>query len=414
MLISSFIDHLANSIWLCLLTVLFVCFLCVLICYFSGRLVEIAYNGLQRWLLKRSSRNRLLLSLINIALIINCRTHRRLSHFFNRTIFSRYNQSRRFHFSTSILNDEAKPAALSIILFTIISFSLHFSLRYRFAIADSFGTIVNSHIASNFLEFAKANYLSIITCIVIVVIVGKHLKEKYIDKIVLEEQDEDLKKILKFHKELYKLIANLRRSLCANIGCALQLPKVKGTLCSLTVAIEALCPKFEYDYSKKSFVVRNGGDIPRPFWGGDYFEIQKQIETIQSKYHDYFSSSPFYDSSAIIKYYPKIDDLEIKFYVQQYGVQDLICKEHIASLNSKILTRISEIKQESHSQETVIEKLNVFLNNENDFFIDSMMNSIEYVILLDDYLRGFGKAFKLRAKRGGLPIPDIADEVRNS
>ena len=143
-------------------------------------------------------------------------------------------------------------------------------------------------------------------------------KDKFIDKIITEIQDEELISIIKFHKSILGDCVNLRESLCKNIDRFLTSRKNNGIIVKLQDEMEKKFPLYGYCEKEKTFI-KNTKDlwrfngIPATSFG---YEITTDIlQRIKEKLKEFEKVSPFYSTAALNKYIHGLNGFDVTYFI---------------------------------------------------------------------------------------------------
>lgn len=240
-------------------------------------------------------------------------------------------------------------------------------------------------------------------------------KDKFIDKIITEIQDEELISIIKFHKSILGDCVNLRESLCKNIDRFLTSRKNNGIIVKLQDEMEKKFPLYGYCEKEKTFI-KNTKDlwrfngIPATSFG---YEITTDIlQRIKEKLKEFEKASPFYSTAALNKYIHGLNGFDVTYFIYNTKYDRMLDEIKFKELCTDYSDQFVDMICGEDIDKDKIEALNKALKNRSEEVISLALNAIEAAIDIDLYIRKFEKAFALKRRRKGVPLEQIIEKYR--
>lgn len=376
-----------------------------------------AYKHLQMFLIKYSHVNSELWKRVNRKLlVVNYRVYRKIFPFLTGLIPIHYKSPEGDRYlELQIVSVKWKGTIYGVFFCGIISTALHLGLKYRLQIISKIEKALEWIRSENVFSTITTNWVAILSLLGIILIILRYCKDKYINNVITQIHDEELKKILIVHKKLFREIVNLLNRLSVNLEWILQTPKSAGCFMPLYWSIENSYPQFSYNEKTQSFEV-NDGDFRHasPYPTVVYKEISGQLARIKKEIGDFLETSPYYSTSAVNRYIRGLSGFDIASFAQRYSTDDLICREYVENICNKFPENLEEVMMcSTYSDETKIEKLKDLLDRRNYQIQTTVEETIRVSIEMEEYVKRFSKAFKLKTKRKGIPAQDLLEKMKS-
>lgn len=409
------IDALSNNLLSCFIVVCGIWVgICALLAFVAWITVQI-YWHLQMFLITYSNCRSQLGHFVNRKmLILNYRVFRRVYSFLKGMVPFYYEfEGEKRYLELRIVSYKWKDTVKGFFCSGIVAAVLHYGLKYRRQITDGVAAAIAWGCKIAVFEFFTDNWVIIVTILAIVLIMVRYCKDKYINNIIYQIQDDDLKKILNIHKNIFHNIAELRNDLRYNLETVLRAQKSKGIFMPLCWSMENAYSQFSYNEGTKLFEKYDGHFRSVSFCPAvGYREITEQLSQIEKVVDDYLAASPYYSLSAVNKYIRGLNRFDITSFSQNNNVGNLICWEYIDCMCNKFSENLNNMMCSDYSDETKIRELTDLLKVRSFVILSDIEKTIRVAIEMDEYIKHFGKALRLRARRKDIPVEDALDRMK--
>lgn len=398
---------LSKIIWLLILI------FCILFIFsFIFRLLIAAcifiYDNIQKFLLTKS--NNLNRGIIGKIIILTYKIYKPVLSFLYIVTFFKFETYEVYYFEPKFFSINLKKICTCLGIAIIINIILNSvdTIQYIYDINEN---AINKQTIQNIEMFFIENKWMLMTTLGVMFLVVDNIKDRFVNKIISEIQDDELKKVICLHNELFKNFKKLQRNLCYNINLFLVQPKEKGILRSLDQAISKQFPYYEYDINQHSFKKRRYPVRDTYIISPKYLDISEIVNEMQKCIKEFKESKHFYDLSCINKYVHGLEGFNVTFNIEKNDEKQLLCKSFFDYLYQHYPKNSIEIIEDNNIEDSrKVEELNEILNSKNFDIFDTALNTIEYVIDIEIYLSKLKKIFALKNRRTTIPVGNIVDK----
>ena len=173
-------------------------------------------------------------------------------------------------------------------------------------------------------------------------------------------------------------------------------------------------PQFTYNEGAKTFEVNDGESrVTAHCAMKAYKEISAQLDRIKKQVDDFLAESPYYSTSAINKYIGGLGGFDVASFARRYATDNLICREYVEDKFSKLPGNLDKMMLSEDSNETKARKLTDYLNTQSQIIQGAIEENIRMAIEMEEYIKHFSKAFKLKSRRKEMPLQDMLDKMKS-
>lgn len=379
-----------------------------LLCHFIIWRVADFYSVFQEFLLRRSSyKNQ---ALVGKLLVLNYRVCRKLFYFLCRIQpFSLGKDIESDCFNAKILSATKKRNLSWIGRCFGLSLIINFIRKYEDNIMEIFSEVFQNETALTVNEFIEEYMWLIIASIGALSLLYRFYKDRFINKIILDIQEDALRDILHTHMRVWNDFVRLQDVLCENVQLFFEMYKVNGKLFVMSNDISNLYSKYEYDIDKDTFKVgQNVNWSSGRDEGYGFKEITDLTEKLKANIQKFMDTEPFYSTSAISKYEKKLIGFDITYRVKNRDEKCLLCKEYILGIYDKCRETLDDVLMDVElSDDYKIQRLNMLYQEKNNGLLYVTKRTIEYIVELDIYIASLKRLLALKTRRSDLPIDEL-------
>ena len=255
----------------------------------------------------------------------------------------------------------------------------------------------------------------IITLVSVLVLLHRYLRSKFIDPIVLSIQEKELEKVILTHMDMLRDFVELYGLLCDNINRFLHSSKEKKDMFIIYRSMEEKYGKFEYDTIEHSFKVKKKNTSKNDWYkskGYSYKNITEVTSRLKEKNSEFKKLKPYYNTMAINKYAKGLKGFDITRSALYKNEENLLCEELVKEICDTYPSSLNCISEEIIDNPYVIAEMNRVMKNKSDRMINVALETIEYVVDLDIYIRNLKKLFALKSRREETPTQAILEQLR--
>lgn len=325
------------------------------------------------------------------------------------------------YFKTSIFDRKNITICIASLLISIFK---ELIFKYNVEIQSFIFANVNStniqNLFNRIISFMTTNKWYILLLILTISIIYEFYKDKYINKIILKIQDKELEEILIFHKSILHDCEKLEVSLCKNIMNILNMHKNNGLFSCVKESLLNSYNFCYYDYSINEFKLKTDKNI-YPYSLNienslsDFEKIDK-LNIIQDKYNDLKNKNLFYNEYSLKFYTNGLKYFAFHKMLAKYTGNHLLSQDNLHKICFKNLDEEKiGILILNKSFDSAIECLNELHSFKTNLIISDTIDTIEFVIDLDKYIKCIRKFFKLQKKRNGLSskvINEVIEKIK--
>ncbi len=360
------------------------------------------YSKIQKFLIKHSNHKNQIV--IGKLLILNYRIYKNFMIFILTIKPFRIKQDdfNNSYFDTKIFSEKTKRNLFVVFLCLISAIIISFSINNFSTIKAIFEKYINFESLKRIMFLLNENKWFVLSICSLFLLLYGFLKDKFINKIITEIHDEELKEIINTHKKLCIVFNKLYKCLCENIEIILGTSKYNGKVYALASMISDKFGEYEYNTDKDSFEkVSKTTELPCRLH--DCKGISEYINQIENIMKNFKNSESFYTTSALNKYIHGLKGFDISYLLIINDKNNLICKEFVESE----LNNINFDNRRIISDDDKINVMNEHYNISNTILCETLIDTIEYAVDINNYIKGFKKSFSLKAKRKKLSYDEI-------
>ncbi len=314
-----------------------------------------------------------------------------------------YNNS---SFNTKFCSSKTKRNLFFIFISFICSIIITLGISNFSIIKEFFKEYINVDNLKNIVLFFSNNKWFILSILGILLLLYGVLKDKFTNKIITEIQDEELKKIINTHKNSCKEFRKLYKCLCENIDAMLATTKYNGKIYALASSISNEFNDYKYNKDIDSFEITDK-NTKRPYVLNRCKEISEHTDRIKSIIKEFNKSESFHNTNALNKYVHGLKGFDISYFLRINNKDNLICKEFLEKELNDFDTIEKTINNKISNDNEKIQELNDYYNLKNKIFIEAIIDTIEYTVDIDNYIKNFTKCFALKTRRKSVSFDEI-------
>lgn len=311
------------------------------------------------------------------------------------------------YFKLKLVSHQNKKTIEAFLLYSIF---LIIILKYDAILTKIKGTdIINT--IKTILHFMNNNKWYILFFIGIASFIYNIYKSKYTNKIIEKIQDEELLKVIEKLQKISLELFSFEKLLLKNIKYALSQATENNTYVFLYREIEKRFDFCTYSFSENKLVLKDDQQKYEFDFCVRFNCVNSSIERIKKLCDEYQKNKSFYNLYDIDKYVPKLKSFDIELLIKEKN--KIIGKETIERLIDLIIAD-AESKLEIYKSDKLsfVDYLNKQIKSTSETINETILDSIDTAMEIDQFIRAFNKAMSLKKYRNEISIDKFLSNIK--